>query len=155
MIRPLLLASLIMFTQTGCEERSKTELAEVHWDRDMCARCVMVVSDRQNTVQVKNPTTGESYMFDDLGCAVLWFKENKIEWKDKAMIWITDLESGEWIDARTAFYDAGNVTPMAFGFSAHKTKEAIQKGKEVLSFGIVSQKIFEIKMKKMREKKMH
>jgi len=126
---------------TGCQERSKTDVAEVHWDRDMCARCVMVVSDRQNTAQVRDPKTGKTYMFDDIGCTILWFQEENITWKDQAIIWITDLKTGEWINARTAFYDTGNVTPMAYGFSAHKTKESIKKGEKIIDFTEVTRQV--------------
>lgn len=144
MIKPLLLVTLFAFSQTGCEERSKTDVAKVHWDRDMCARCVMVVSDRKNTVQVRNPSTGQTFMFDDLGCAILWFKENNITWKEQATIWITDVKTGQWIDARKAFYDTENITPMAYGFSAHKTKESIKKGKEIIDFDELSRRVIKI-----------
>ncbi|NEW60692.1 hypothetical protein GSY74_05295, partial [Sulfurovum sp. bin170] len=138
----LLLTILIsLFTIFGCEERSKTAVAKVHWDRDMCARCVMVVSDRKNTAQVRDPKTGKKYMFDDIGCTILWFKEEKIEWSDQAIIWITDINTGEWIDARTAFYDTENITPMAYGFSAHKTKETIKEGQEIVDFVEVSKRV--------------
>ena len=133
---------LTMFT--GCEEHSKTDVAKVHWDRDMCARCVMVVSDRQNTTQIRDPKTGKKYMFDDIGCAILWFKDEGIEWKDQAIIWITDIKTGEWIDARKAFYDTENVTPMAYGFSAHKTKETIKEGQEVVDFEELSKRVIKI-----------
>jgi len=43
---------IFIIFSTGCEKKSKTDVAKVHWDRDMCARCVMVVSDRKNTAQV-------------------------------------------------------------------------------------------------------
>jgi nitrous oxide reductase accessory protein NosL len=141
MIRELLLTLAIVAIQTGCQEHSKTDVAEVHWDRDMCERCVMVVSDRQNTVQVREPKTGKSYMFDDLGCMVLWFKENNITWENQATIWITDLNTGEWIDAREAFYDTKNVTPMAYGFSAHKDRASIKKGEEVIDFDEVTKRV--------------
>ena len=144
MIKPVLLATLIVFTQIGCKERSKTDVEKVHWDRDMCARCVMVVSDRKNTTQVRNPKTGKTYMFDDIGCTILWFNENKIEWKDKAIIWITDIKTGEWIDARTAFYDTENITPMAYGFSAHKDKAHIKNGQEVINFKELSKRVIKI-----------
>ena len=144
MIKPFLFIALIAFTQTGCEERSKTSLAEVHWDRDMCTRCVMVVSDRKNTVQVREPRTGKSYMFDDLGCMVLWFKENNTTWQNQATIWITDVATGKWIDAKKAFYDTKNITPMAYGFSAHKTKESIKEGKEIIDFDEVTRRIIKI-----------
>jgi len=134
----------LLMSLTGCEERSKTDVAKVHWDRDMCARCVMVVSDRQNTTQVRDPKTGKKYMFDDIGCTILWFQEEKIEWKDQAIIWITDLSTGEWIDARTAFYDTENITPMAYGFSAHKTKATIKEGQEIVGFEELSKRVIKI-----------
>ncbi len=129
---------------SGCEEKSKTDVAKVHWDRDMCARCVMVVSDRKNTTQVRHPDTGKKYMFDDIGCTILWFKEEKIEWKDKAIIWITDVNTGKWINARTAFYDTENITPMAYGFSAHITKDTIKKDQEIIDFTEVSKRVIKI-----------
>ena len=140
----LLSALLLTLSFTGCEKKSTTAVAEVHWDRDMCARCVMVVSDRVNTVQVRNPDTGKTYMFDDLGCAVLWFEEEKIAWKDRAVIWINDNQTGKWINARTAFYDADNITPMDYGFAAHKKKTSIKKGKEVIPFKEVEKRILKM-----------
>ena len=134
----------LLIALTGCKERSKTDVAKVHWDRDMCSRCIMVVSDRKNTTQVRDPKTGKKYMFDDIGCAILWFKEDKITWKDKAVIWITDLSTGEWINARTAFYDTENITPMAYGFSAHKTKITIKKGQEIIDFEELTKRVIKI-----------
>ena len=125
----------------ACEGKPKTALSEVHWDRDMCSRCVMVVSDRKNTVQVKNPENGKTYMFDDMGCMALWFEEEVIPWQDKAVVWVTDVKSGEWIDAKSAFYDTNNKTPMAYGFSAHKRKESITKGEEIISYEEVLKRI--------------
>ncbi len=133
-----------LLTIVGCEEHSKTDVAKVHWDRDMCARCVMVVSDRKNTTQVRDPITGKKYMFDDIGCTILWFQDENIEWKDQAIIWITDSQTGEWINARTAFYDTENITPMAYGFSAHKTKESIKKGQEVIDYKELSRRVIKI-----------
>jgi nitrous oxide reductase accessory protein NosL len=138
----LILVIGIMFS--ACEKKDQSGISNVHWDRDMCSRCVMVVSDRKNTVQIKNPDTFKTYMFDDIGCMVLWFEEEQIEWKDKAIVWITDVDSGEFIDARTAFYDTNNVTPMAYGFSAHKTKEAIKEGEEIISYDEVITRVQKI-----------
>jgi len=128
----------------GCKEKSKTDAIEVHWDRDMCARCVMVVSDRHNTTQVRNPNNGKTYMFDDIGCMVLWFRDHKQSWKDQAKIWITDAKTGKWIDARKAFYDTTTITPMAYGFSAHKNREDIPKGEEVINFDEVEKRVLKI-----------
>jgi copper chaperone NosL len=132
----LLFVSMFM----GCDNKKTTDLT-IHWDRDMCSRCVMVVSDRHNTTQVIDQKTGKKYVFDDIGCMASWFKSENISWSDTANIWITDLKSGEWIDARKAFYDTDNVTPMGYGFSAHKLKSDIQQGKEVIDYNEVVKRI--------------
>jgi hypothetical protein len=101
----------------------------------------MVVSDRKHTLQLKDPNTRRVYKFDDIGCMALWFIEENIEYKDSVAIWITDADTGEWINAREAFYTTENVTPMAFGFSAHKSKASIKEGEEVISYDEVLKRI--------------
>lgn len=135
---------ILSFFLNGCEKKIDKGVSKVHWDRDMCARCVMVVSDRKNTVQVKDPSTGKTYMFDDIGCMVVWFHKNHFGWKDKAFIWITDVSTGKWIDVRTAFYDTENITPMGYGFSAHKIKETIKKDQEIIDFDEVTRRVIKI-----------
>lgn len=140
----LLTISFTLLTTTACDKKNTSQLHEVHFDRDMCARCAMVVSDRLNAVQVINPQTGKSYMFDDIGCMVLWFDDEQIPWKDKAVIWVTDAKTGKWINARTAYYDTENITPMAYGFSAHTSKDDIAKGQEVIDFNEVVRRVKKI-----------
>ena len=136
---------LLLAGFNGCEKKQiTTELHKVHWDRDMCVRCKMVTSDRHHAAQVINPENGRSYMFDDIGCVLLWFNEEKIVWQDKAKIWITDVKTGKWIDARTAFYDTHNLTPMAYGFAAHATKESIKAGEEIVHFNDLSKRVLKI-----------
>ena len=136
----LFLVSLLLLV-TGCQEnKTDSGVAEMHWDRDMCARCVMVISDRKNSVQLRD-AKNKVHKFDDIGCMALWLKEEKIELKDSAKIWITDLQTGEWIDARTAFYTAGNITPMSFGYSAYKSKESIKDGTAILTYDEVMRSI--------------
>ena len=152
-VKALLLGLLFLLNFTGCEKKEiSTELHEVHWDRDMCERCKMVTSDRHHAVQVINPQTGKSYMFDDIGCALLWFEDEKIAWKDKAKIWITDVDTGKWIDARTAYYDTHNITPMAYGFAAHEKKESIKAGEEIVSYEDLAKRVFEIEAKNNNRK---
>ena len=131
----------ILLSFLGCENKEKSTIAQVHWDRDMCANCVMVISDRRNAVQVQNPKTKKVYMFDDIGCMAVWFKDQNITWKDQAIVWMTDVDNGKWINARTAFYDTKNATPMAYGFSAHVSKEAIKKGNEIIDYNEVLKRV--------------
>ena len=139
---------IVLILLSGCEEKDINTPPKIHWDRDMCKRCVMVVSDRKNAAQVVNPKTGKEYQFDDIGCVVLWFEENKIEWKDSAKIWVTDCISGKWIDARKAYYDTTTITPMAYGLGAHENKEDIKEGEEVLDYNQMYERIIFIENKK-------
>jgi len=148
----LFILSIFLFLFNGCEKKDVTALNEVHWDRDMCERCRMVVSERHHAVQVINIQNGRFYMFDDIGCTVLWFDDEKIDWANKAKIWITDLTTGKWIDARTALYSTQNITPMAYGFAAHKSKESIKKGEEIIDFKEMSRRVFKIEEKNNRRR---
>lgn len=150
LFKPFFLAIVLLFGFTACEKKSPTEMHGVHWDRDMCERCKMVVSDRRHAVQVINPATGRSTMYDDIGCALLWFEEEKIEWADKAKIWVTDITTEKWIDARIAYYDTNNITSMAYGFAAHENNSTIKAGEEMIDFSEVSKRIFEIEANQNR-----
>ena len=140
----------ILLSFSACEREVSNDLKTVHWDRDMCERCKMVVSDRTHAVQVIDPQSGRSHMFDDIGCTVLWFDDEKIAWASSAKIWITDVITGKWIDAREALYDTNNITPMAYGFAAHENNSTIKAGEEIVDFTEATRRIFEIEKKKNR-----
>ncbi|OHE06743.1 MAG: hypothetical protein A2329_07865 [Sulfurimonas sp. RIFOXYB2_FULL_37_5] len=104
----------------------------------------MVLSERKFSAQAINPQTSRKYLFDDIGCAILWFKEDKISWENEAILWVNDAQSGEWLDAKTAFYDTENITPMAYGFGAHKSAQSIKAGLEVIGFEEVKRRVIKI-----------
>jgi nitrous oxide reductase accessory protein NosL len=140
----LALAMVLALMLGGCSKKSyDNEAAKMHWDRDMCERCKMAISERKYAVQVIDPTTHKVYKFDDIGCAVLWFDEEHIPWKDQAKIWITDAKTGEWIDARTAKYTDDSITPMAYGFAAF-TDKTFPKGHMEHTYDYAVEKIFAI-----------
>lgn len=140
----LFLLSFIVLFLLGCEKKIDNGPVNIHWDRDMCDRCVMVLSDRKNTLQLKDPNTGRVFKFDDIGCMALWFEEENIAYKDSVKIWITDSITGEWIDARAAFYTTGNITPMSFGFSGYKSKESIKEGEEIVGYDEVIKRVLKL-----------
>ncbi len=142
----LFLILLPFFAFTGCEKKPVGAVEEMHWDRDMCERCKMAISERKFAVQIIDPQSGRVYKFDEIGCGVLWMDEENIPWKDKAIIWVNDAKTGEWIDARKAKYVSGAITPMAFGFAAY-TEETLPSGANVHDFAEISQKIEEIEAK--------
>lgn len=107
---------------SGCAGEPDSGPAEVKWDRDACKRCRMVLSDRMHSAQIRHIPPGKSRSkvdrFDDIGCALLWLQDQP--WKDDpgVEIWVNDWRNGAWIDARSATYLRGQVTPMEYGLGA-------------------------------------
>jgi len=122
----------------GCDSKIELIPKDLKWDREVCERCKMIISERKFGVQIVNQLDGKRYYFDDIGCAVLWFDESKIPWESNATIFVNDAKSGEWLDAKTAFWIYGEKTPMDFGYSAYKEE---QSGKENLKYEKVRDKI--------------
>ena len=139
----IFLLMFAVFFINNCSKKDNNGISQMHWDRDMCERCKMAISERKFAVEIINPKNSKAYKFDDIGCAILWMSEEKIPWKDSAKIWITDAKSGKWIDAKEALYTDDSITPMAYGFAAY-TKETLPKNHHILKFDEVTKKIFEI-----------
>lgn len=119
-----LLAFIFALFFMGCDTKIDLSSKDVKWDREICERCKMIMSDRLYAAQVVNPKDGKRYYYDDIGCTILWFDEEKIPWEDQAIIYVTDAKTGEWIDAKKAFWVFGKVTPMDFGFAAYKEQQS-------------------------------
>jgi nitrous oxide reductase accessory protein NosL len=128
------------FMMGGCEKKDWRQPEKVHWDRDMCERCKMAVSERKYAAEVIDPKTHKHYKFDDIGCAILWFKEEKLDWIDQAIIWGKDGKSGQWIDARKAYYSTDKIPPMGYGFTAYANKADAGNG-EVIGFEEVVRRV--------------
>lgn len=112
----LLLAGL-----AGCSGDPGTGPVEVKWDRDVCERCRMVLSDRLYSAQVRGGSEGQKtkvYRFDDVGCAVLWLEQQAWRNDPRTEVWVNDYRTGVWIDARSAYYVKDRITPMAYGLGA-------------------------------------
>ena len=110
----------------ACSRAPDTGPGKVRWDRDTCARCAMAISDPKFSAQVRVPDErGRSrlYKFDDIGCAVIWLDEHKLSDDPRVEIWVNDYHSGDWIDARKAWYVPGQITPMGYGLGATAEKE--------------------------------
>ena len=124
----------------GCEKKDWRQPEKVHWDRDMCERCKMAVSERKYAAEAIDPKTHRHYKFDDIGCVILWFEEDGIDWKDQAIIWVKDGKTGRWIDARSAWYSTDKITPMGYGFTAYEKREDAGSG-EVIDFAEVTRRV--------------
>jgi nitrous oxide reductase accessory protein NosL len=116
-----LLSGLLFVSLLGCSGDPGTGPAEVKWDRDSCERCRMVLSDHFYSAQIRGGAEEQKvkvYKFDDIGCAVLWLEQQSWQSDPRTEIWVNDYQTGEWIDARKAYYVKGRITPMAYGLGA-------------------------------------
>jgi copper chaperone NosL len=115
---------------SGCNKDNWPDgMAEIKWDRDTCARCSMVISDRRFAVQLRGGPDKAVFKFDDIGCMVFWLNEkaDKYPWLADAgtRFWVADFtsksrEEMRWLDAKRAFYMTKN-SPMGYNFAAVST----------------------------------
>lgn len=132
----------LMIVIASCTGDPGTGPVDVKWDRDTCERCRMVLSDRLHSAQVRGGPAGEKakvYKFDDIGCAVIWLEDKA--WKDDpgTEIWVTEHQSGEWLNARKAFYMKGELTPMEYGLGAQ-----LESAPGALNFAQAKEHIFAV-----------
>ncbi len=117
-----LLAALAVLPVAGCFEGKLTGPEQVHWDRDTCEACQMMISDAGFTTQIRGGPKRRLYKFDDIGGAVNWLNKKSWAGNDETEIWIADVTSTRekviWLKARDAFYFKGEMTPMNYGYSA-------------------------------------
>ena len=104
-----------------CSQEDQKGPGEIRWDRMSCELCRMSVSDHYYSAQVRGgmeERRTKLYYFDDLGCAILWLKDQ--EWKNdpRTEIWVNHYQTGEWVNAQESHYTTGNITPMDFGLGA-------------------------------------
>lgn len=125
---------------------------EITFGLEECAHCRMIISEEAHSAAVV-AADGTSWKFDDLGC-LLAARE---EWnREGARVWVHDVESTEWLDARSAFFlrqDAA-PTPMGSGLVAVATEEqarrravdgeSIYDWRELVSLGAALEKEKEI-----------
>jgi nitrous oxide reductase accessory protein NosL len=116
-----LLVGLCALVLSACTNDPGAGPIEVEWEYDTCQRCNMALADGFHAAQVRHSPTGKPtkvYLFDDIGCALIWLEDQS--WRDEpgTEIWVNDYQTGGWIDARKAHYVGGQKTPMLYGLGA-------------------------------------
>lgn len=111
------------------------------WDRDVCARCGMAISDRRFPAQIRGGPKNTAFKFDDIGCASTWYEEKHKEhpWMTDAAtrFWVADFASkgGTWLDARSAHYLSGKTSPMGYNYAAFPEPQP-----DAVNFDVMSKK---------------
>lgn len=117
----------LLLVLAGCSGDPGSGPLDVKWDRVACERCRMVLSDRSHAAQVRiHLENGRSqvFFFDDLGCALVWLRDQPSRDEPAMELWVTDWRDGQWIDAQSASYVPGQKTPMGYGLGAQATPVA-------------------------------
>jgi hypothetical protein len=128
------LASLGSITAlSGCsrEEGWPEGMQPIKWDRDTCARCRMVISDRRFAVGLAGAGPRQLFNFDDIGCAAFWLRDQAQAhpWmaEPTTRLWVADVFSRgampQWLDARSAQY-LTKTSPMGYNFGATRHPQA-------------------------------
>ncbi|MBF0380491.1 MAG: hypothetical protein HQL69_05695 [Magnetococcales bacterium] len=110
------IATVGMILLAGCDRPPADGPKKVRWDKDFCERCRMLLSDRHYAAQILD-AKGKYHLFDDPGEMLLSFAQ-KYNKDPKAKLYVTDSKSGKWLNARTAYYTSGHLSPMGFGYGA-------------------------------------
>lgn len=100
-------------------------MAEIKWDRDTCARCNMVISDRRFAAELRGGEKAATFKFDDIGCLVFWLRDKAQQhpWiaDPSTRLWVADASSKErlrWLDPRQAQFLGGRTSPMGYNHAA-------------------------------------
>ena len=109
----------------GRKENWAEGMRPIKWDRDPCAHCGMVISDRRFAAEICGAASNAVFKFDDIGCAVSWQRDKASNYPWSAdpatRLWVADVASTEerliWLDARAARY-VNKTSPMGFNFGA-------------------------------------
>ena len=111
----LLLSLLIVIT--GCNSVSKNEKK----DLEVCPQCHMeIIKSNLHSAALNHDS--DTIHFDDIGCMVLWAKDNNVDLKNvKTKVFSNDTK--KYIDSSKAFFTIAEKTPMSYGFSAYEKKQ--------------------------------
>ena len=112
--------------------RGQTEIEppEIRYGETECMECRMIISDARFAAGYTYEVDGgryESAPFDDIGDMLNHAKKHPQH--QIVAYWVHDFVSGEWIDAKDAFFLYSHLleTPMAFGTAAVDSREKAEQ----------------------------
>jgi len=103
----------------ACSEVPTGDPVKITYDRDTCAHCQMLISERGFAAEAFDPTTRKMAKFDDIGCLAVYATEKGFIDKPEAKFWVmNNADQATWLDASAASYVDGALSPMGYGFAA-------------------------------------
>ncbi|MBU0721022.1 hypothetical protein KJ877_06730 [bacterium] len=105
---------------TACSSSEEVALSS-HAEHDTaCPKCHMKVKASDTYTATISKNNKVSY-FDDIGCMVLWAKENSIDLQSDIKVFTSDTK--KYIPAHKAKYKINATTPMMYGFCAYESED--------------------------------
>lgn len=96
----------------ACQEVGTMTPQEPMWDKEPCARCRMVLSEKRYAVQ-RILNNGEIHFYDDLNCTF-----GHGHHKDDGKLYVRPYGGENWVPAEDVKYVGGLRTPMNSGHGA-------------------------------------
>ena len=112
------------FAGAGCDNAPATGPVDPTWDRDVCERCQMALSDRRFAAEIRMADDGRPRFFDDFGCASLWLDEQEALGRSASEFWVRSRDGERWLDAGRAYFVPVERTPMGYGLAAQAESSA-------------------------------
>ncbi len=113
-ILSLLFHLSLLVILSACSATTKDEKQ----DLKICPQCNMELPKSNIHTSILDDN-GHLHYFDDVGCMILWAKDNDLNFTDmKSKIFTNDTK--RYIDTFKAFYTINEKTPMSYGFSAYE-----------------------------------
>ena len=106
--------SLLLLSFTACSSSQKESASE----SKICPQCNMQlpVSNLNTAILEKN---SKKHYFDDIGCMILWAKDDKLPKKSR----IFTNDTHKYIEAEKLHYTFNEKTPMSYGFGAYEDQK--------------------------------
>lgn len=119
------LCALIAVVAVACGGESKAGPPEIHYGRDACDQCHMIISEARYAAAYRD-RNGDPFVFDDIGDMAL--HATKAGVADSMTAWVHDYNTEKWIEAKPAWYVRSSIqTPMGHGIVAFGTDAAAQE----------------------------
>ena len=104
---------LLVLLTLSCQE-NPPEPQEPIWERESCANCRMVLSEKRYAVQ-RILSSGDTHFYDDVNCAI---KHNHFH--EEGRLYVRPYGDEKWVPAEEVKYQSGLRTPMNSGYGAMK-----------------------------------
>ena len=125
------------FISSGCTQRKAPKDFKV--GEHKCNHCQMGISDMRFRGEIMTPK-GKLHYFDSIECLEAWSQKKP---KGVHQSWVGSFfHKGEWIDYSKAYFlnSPKLNSPMGAGLSAYKSKEDVNRAKEIYGGRILTKK---------------